>query len=263
MQWEEDFLRTEGRSIFGNAFFRNEGGDQFAEISDALGVETYWPWGVSVGDVNADGFEDVFFTAGMNYPLRYGANSLLLNDGGRKFHDSEFVLGVEPRARGIAALSYVLHASGEDKDLALVEAYDLEGEVEVWGARGSRSSVIFDLDDDSDLDVVTNEFNDRPMVLVSNLSEKKTVRFLKVKLNGSTSNRFGIGAKVVVIAAGSKYTKVNDGKSGYLSQSLYPLYFGLGEAAVVDRIEVLWPSGKAQRVEGPIQINQTLEIREP
>jgi hypothetical protein len=263
MQWEEDFLRTEGRSIFGNAFFRNDGGDQFAEISDALGVETYWPWGVSVGDVNADGFEDVFFTAGMNYPLRYGANSLLLNDGGRKFHDSEFVLGVEPRARGIAALSYVLHASGEDRDLALVEAYDLEGEVEVWGARGSRSSVIFDLDDDSDLDIVTNEFNDRPMVLVSNLSEKKTVRFLKVKLNGSTSNRFGIGAKVVVIAAGSKYTKVNDGKSGYLSQSLYPLYFGLGEAAVVDRIEVLWPSGKAQRVEGPIQINQTLEIREP
>ena len=263
MQWDEDFLRTGGISIFGNAFFRNDGGMKFTEISDALGVETYWPWGFSVGDFNADGFDDIFITAGMNYPLRFGANSLLLNRRGEHFYDSEFVLGLEPRERGISGLSYVLDASGKDKGLALVEAYDLTGEVEIWGARGSRSSVVFDLDDDSDLDIVTNEFNDRPMVLVSNLSEKKAVRFLRVSLVGTNSNRFGVGAKVVVTAAGSKYTKVNDGKSGYLSQSLYPLYFGLGEAGAVDRIEVLWPSGKAQNVEGPIAINQTLEIREP
>jgi hypothetical protein len=70
----------------------------------------------------------------------------------------------------------------------------------------------------------------------------------------------------VVETAGAKYTKVNDGKSGYLSQSALPLYFGLGDAAAVDRIQVLWPSGPAgrpQTLEGPIETNRLLEIREP
>jgi hypothetical protein len=48
--------------------------------------------------------------------------------------------------------------------------------VAVWGARGTRAAVIFDLDGDGDLDIVTNEFNAAPMVLVSNLSEKMRLR---------------------------------------------------------------------------------------
>jgi ASPIC and UnbV len=54
-----------------------------------------------------------------------------------------------------------------------------------------------------------------------------------------------------------------DGSSGYLSHSLMPLYFGLGPAASVDRIEVVWPSGKRQTVAAPIQINSRIEVREP
>jgi FG-GAP-like repeat len=45
---------------------------KFEEISDRLGLETYWPWGPSIGDLNADGWEDVFVPAGMSYPYRYG-----------------------------------------------------------------------------------------------------------------------------------------------------------------------------------------------
>ncbi len=264
MQWEEPFLRTGGNSIFGNAFFRNDGGGKFTEISDALGAENYWPWGFSVSDLNADGYQDLFITSGMNYPFRYGVNSLLLNDRGKRFHDSEFILGVEPR-RGarVTGPVFVLDASGADRDHPLVEGYGLTGKVEVWGALGSRSSVVFDLDDDGDLDVVTNEFNSGPMVLVSDLSEKKTIRYLKLKLLGTSSNRSGIGAKVVVTAGGARYTRVNDGKSGYLSQSDYPLYFGLGDAASVDRIQVFWPSGREQTLEGPLEPNRLLEVREP
>ena len=44
------------------------------------------------------------------------------------------------------------------------------GEVTVWGALGSRASVIFDFDNDGDLDIVTNDFNSAPMVLESNLA---------------------------------------------------------------------------------------------
>lgn len=60
--------------VFGNAFYHNLGDGKFEEISDKIGAETYWPWGISVGDVNADGWEDVFITAGMNFPFRYGIN---------------------------------------------------------------------------------------------------------------------------------------------------------------------------------------------
>ena len=83
-----------------------------------------------------------------------------------------------------------------------------------------------------------------PMVLVSNLTEKTRVHYVEVKLTGTTSNRDGLGAVVKVTAGGSTYTKVMDGNSGYLSHSLYPLYFGLGAAEAVDSIDVTWPSGK-------------------
>ena len=65
-------------------------------------MENYWPWGPSVGDLNADGWEDIFIASSMNFPFRYGINSLLLNNRGEKFLDSEFLLGIEPRRDGHA-----------------------------------------------------------------------------------------------------------------------------------------------------------------
>ena len=100
------------------------------------------------------------------------------------------------------------------------------------------------------------------MVLVSNLSEKTRVHYLAVKLTGTTSNRDGLGAIVKVTAGGSTYTKVMDGNSGYLSHSLYPLYFGLGAAEAVDSIEVPWPSGKKQTVPAADQDQFVVEVRE-
>jgi hypothetical protein len=49
------------------------------------------------GAVNADGWEDIFITAGMSFPFRYGINSMMLNNRGEKFVDAEFLLGIEPR----------------------------------------------------------------------------------------------------------------------------------------------------------------------
>ena len=54
--------------IFGNALYANRGNGRFEEVSDTVGVETYWPWGPSVDDLNADGWDDIFIAAGMNFP---------------------------------------------------------------------------------------------------------------------------------------------------------------------------------------------------
>jgi hypothetical protein len=122
---------------------------------------------------------------------------------------------------------------------------------------------MFDLDNDGDLDIVTNEFNSAPQVLVSDLAQQKAIHWLKVVLVGTRSNRNGLGATVRVSAAGQTYTKYNDGKSGYLSQSVLPLYFGLGDAPKIDRVEVDWPSGQKQIVTRRLQENQVIRITEP
>jgi hypothetical protein len=249
-------------NVLGNAFFHNLGEGRFVEVSDAIGAENYWPWGISVDDLNADGYEDVFVAASMNYPYRYSVNPLLLNDRGEQFHRSEMVLGIEPRRAGRTHTEwFTLDCSAADRERPLCEGQ--QGDVKVMGTLGTRSAVIFDLDDDGDLDIVTNEFNSEPQVLVSNLSEMKAVRFLKVRPVGRASNRDGLGALVTVSVAGRRLTKQHDGKSGYLSQSRLPLYFGLGDAGAVDSVHVRWPSGREQTVSAPIEIDGLLEIVEP
>ena len=268
MRYPESLLRSEGASIFGNAFYRQERDGSFVEVSDHLGAENYWPWGLSIGDLNADGFEDAFIASSMNFPFRYGINSLLLNDHGKKFVDSEFVLGVEPR-RDNRTAEYCFTISPDDRIITgPAKAYyekitkDRDGKIDVWGALGTRSSVILDVENDGDLDIITNEFGSEPMVLVSNLNEKKPIHFLNVELVGTTSNRDGLGAKVMLYTKSGMQTRFHDGQSGYLSQSRSPLYFGLGDDTSVNKIEIVWPTGKTQVVNGPIEPNQTITVEE-
>lgn len=266
--WQEEKKKSEikfsaeeivnpDNNIFGNAFYRNIGG-RFEEVSDKIGAETFVPWGPSVEDFNADGFLDIFVTAGMSYPDRYEINNLLLNNGG-EFLDSEFILGIEPRKNGEFEKEWFrIDCRGKKRHRRCPG----KGLFSIRSALSSRSSVIFDVDNDGDLDIVTNEFNSEPQVLLSNLAEKKQVNYLKIVFRGERSNKNGLGARVILHAGGQQQTRFNDGKSGYLSQSQLPLYFGLGDSSVADKIEVIWPSGIRQAIKGPIEANRTLTVTE-
>ena len=263
----EDANRPGGeKSIFGNAFYHNLGNGKFKEISDPLGLETYWPWGVSVGDVNADGWDDVFVTAGMGFPFRYGINSMLLNNRGEGFLDSEFILGIEPRRDNRTHtywFSFDCGSAGASVQAERACGGRTEGTLKVMGSLSSRSSAMFDIDNDGDLDIVTNDYNSGPMLLISNLAQLKQIHWLKIVLNGTKSNRNGLGATIRVKQGSQVFTKYNDGKAGYLAQSVLPLYFGLGTATKIESIEVDWPSGTKQVLTKDLRINQTLTITEP
>ena len=275
-----DFLATDKRHVLGNALFTSMGALSFTEESDTAGAETGWPWGPSAGDLNADGWPDLFVAAGMNYPFRYRGSDVLLNNGGRRFVPAEYILGIEPRRRLVVPWME-LDCDGADvkQDICVGEPEPLlaedkrtpeqrgksesrHGRVTAWASRATRSAVLFDLDDDGDLDIVTGNYGDFPQVFISDLSQRGPVRFLKVKLVGRRSNRDGIGAVVTVQAGGRTQTLVNDGKTGYLAQGVMPLYVGLGTATQADAITVKWPGGRLQTLRGPIQSGTAVVIRE-
>ncbi len=272
MTWSEEHLQGGDDNIFGNAFYINSDELPFEEASDRLGVEVFWPWGTSIGDLNADGFQDIFVAASMSYPFRYGINSVLLNDAGRRFLPAEFVLGVEPRRDGQVRKPWFEIECPQEKPaeapdlVGLQDLYaacaDYQGPATVLGTLGSRASAILDLDADGDLDIVTGEFNAAPQILLSDLAARHEIRFLEVQLIGTRSNRDGLGAFVRVVTPGHTYHRYVDGKSGYLSQSSVPLYFGLGGESRVERIEVDWPSGTRQVVRSGIVVDRRIPIVE-
>jgi len=266
--WDDSYIQgTKADFLWGNALYHNLGNGKFEEVSDRMGVETYWPWGPSIGDLNADGWQDIFIASGMSYPYRYGINSLLLNNLGQKFVDAEFVLGIEPRKNLYTPWFEIdcsdPHERQAQEKLDSKVCVGQSGKSVIMAPRSSRSSVIFDLDNDGDLDIVTNDFNSEPQVLISNLAQKRQIHWVKINLQGTVSNRSGLGATVRVQAAGHTYTQYNDGKSGYLAQSALPLYFGLGEAMKIDQVEVDWPSGRKQILTTGIEENGTILATEP
>ncbi len=112
----------------------------------------------------------------------------------------------------------------------------------------ARGAAHGDYDNDGDLDVLVTT-NNGPARLLRN--DGGTNRMVRVVLNGSTSNRDAIGARVRVMRDGgpSPWRMVKTGSS-YLSQSEMPLTFGIGKDAKVNAIEVVWPGGRTERTAG-------------
>jgi hypothetical protein len=87
--------------------------------------------------------------------------------------------------------------------------------------------------------------------------------WIKVKLTGTTSNRDGYGAKVLVTTQNmTQYQEAGANGKMLFAQNNEPLHFGLGEAATVKNIKVIWPSGKEQNIQN-VRANQVVRIKEP
>ncbi|MGA2050420.1 MAG: CRTAC1 family protein [Terracidiphilus sp.] len=126
----------------------------------------------------------------------------------------------------------------------------------------ARGAAYADFDNDGDLDLIITT-NNGPARLLRNDNGNRN-DMLRVKLVGTHSNRDAIGAKVTLITANGTrlHATVKTGAS-YLSQSEFPLTFGLGKPAnekFVD-LEILWPNGEKESVPH-VAANQFLTIKE-
>jgi hypothetical protein len=123
-----------------------------------------------------------------------------------------------------------------------------------------RGLAYADLDADGDLDVVL-AVNGGPAKVYENRGRAHG-NWLRVELEGTVSNRDGLGAEVTVRSAGGTQSWFVHGGGSYLSQSQIAPTFGLGSDDEVETVVVLWPSGTVQRLESPA-VNRTLRAVEP
>jgi hypothetical protein len=122
-----------------------------------------------------------------------------------------------------------------------------------------RGSAFADIDGDGDLDVVLTQIAGPPLLLRNEQSLGH--HWVRLKLIGTRSNRDAIGAWIKLRAGGHVQSRQVMPTRSYLSQSELPVTFGLGNAARIDSVEILWPSGTSQKV-APPPIDQFTLIRE-
>jgi len=216
--------------------YHNEGDGTFTfRTFDAkLGFNLkYLGWGGGFFDYDNDGWPDIFIANGHVYPelenhnhpeLPYRQRNLL-------YHNSR---------------------NGRFEDVTSIAGPGLDLR------RSGRGVAFGDLDNHGQLDILVNNQNDPP-TLLHNESESPD-HWISIRTVGTKSNRDGIGARVTLLAGGRR--QIQDVTSGgsYLSQNDLRVHFGLGSATRIDRIEIRWPSGTIDQVEGaPVDRFLTVE----
>jgi tetratricopeptide (TPR) repeat protein len=262
-----------------NFFFRNLGGFRFAEEGQQAGLAAgsgggYMAgMGVACGDLDGDGSIDLAVT---NF---FGESTTLYHNlGSGLFAERASASGLAAATRyvlgfGLAALDAnndgrldVAQANGHVNDLRPATAFEMPAQL-LLGAGGGRFTdasyragppwralrvgrgvAVGDLDNDGQLDVLIVADN-APLAFLRNRGAAGS-HFLTLALEGTRSNRDGVAARVEVTAGGTTQVATRFGGGSYLSAGDPRLHFGLGSAARVDRVEVVWPSGRRDRYEG-------------
>ncbi len=125
----------------------------------------------------------------------------------------------------------------------------------------SRSAVAADLSGTGRMDLLLNDYGTGPKLFPNKHTSSN--RWLKVKLRGVRSNRFGVGATIRVLAKGlAPQMRLVTAGTNYLSQSPYVQTFGLGKAQRAEAIVVTWPNGAQQKVKGPFVAGRTITVTE-
>ncbi|MGC2639338.1 MAG: CRTAC1 family protein [Acidobacteriaceae bacterium] len=225
-------------TMFGEGFpiYRNLGGGQFQDVSSAAGLTAktsrLTAWGTGLYDFDNDGCKDLF-TANAdildNAPAvahrPYGLpNGLFRNRGNMTFEDVSATAGASFLAPG-----------------------------------AHRGAAFGDLNNDGRIDAVVTVLNGTPQILMN--QTENNAHWIILHLVGVQSNRDGLGTKVKITTARGMQHNHATTAVGYNSSSDKRVHFGLGDAAVIEEIELRWPSGIRQVLKN-VKADQVLRVTE-
>ncbi len=215
--------------------FMNRGG-KLVEESDKRGVNKtpIAAMNVVAADFNNDMLLDLFILGSGDVGMH--DSQLLINQGGGKFK-------AQPLGNGVA-----LPRAGVGDSVTTAD-FDGDGFIDLLIATGGSMGRSLGLPSDGG----------RYQLLRNTGNEN---RWLQIDLEGTRSNRDGIGARVFVTAGGLTQTRVQDGGIHHRSQNHSRLHFGLGSNQTAERIVIQWPSGVKQELTA-VAANQCLRVREP
>jgi hypothetical protein len=217
--------------------YRNNRDGTFSDVTIPTGIAVnsrYVGWGCGFLDYDNDGWPDLMQINGHVYPEIAG------HDVGQTFKNPRLV--------------YRNMGNGQFKDVSPMMG---PGISENFSSRGAAFG---DYDNDGDIDVLVLNMNDLPSLLRNDGGNKQN--WVKIKLIGTKCNRTAIGARVRIVTGDHvQMDEVHSGSS-VMSQGDLRLHFGLGKSAIIDLIEVRWPTtAKIERF-SRVKANQIITIRE-
>lgn len=223
---------------------------QFDEVGQLAGVAgTDWSWGVLLADFDLDGYKDIFVSNGI---LRDFTNADFI-----KFSDAgQTDVPVLEQIRQMPSTPTKNYAFRNNKDLTFTNEQD------AWGfgePTVSNGCAYVDLDNDGDLDLITNNLNETARIYRNTSCETTSASYLSVRLKGSAANPFGVGATVTVEINGQRQTQEFYPTRGFESCSHGNLIFGLGADVPAMRVRTDWPDGRTQTLDR-VAPNQILTV---
>lgn len=263
-----------------NTLLRNLGDGTFTDVSEPASTGMYIDgMGIAAGDIDGDGFEDLYVTNTPQSSFDFGGNILLRNNGDGTFDEIGDSLGVRVFRTGWGC-SFADFDNDMDLDLFVANAgmagtshasnslFINQGDgtfVEdtlsaiTQTSRMSYGSAVGDINDDGYPDVLVMNDGGDNLSLWQNQGGSNN--WLKITLEGVASNRMGIGSWIEVYTGSvvqHQYTRLG---TSYGSQDGRATMFGLGQALIADSVIVKWPSGLMDRYYD-LDVNQTVHLIE-